>query len=139
MTLKIATSLMIILLIVIVSFSGCIKNEEYNTWGEKNISLDAIKVTDNTTGNRSQANSSKYYVDGYIINENVADAVDVKIKVITYDSNSTIFAVNDTPNLKPSNIPGKQMAHLYASFNDPDKKIVKFKVEIIDAKSQYTL
>lgn len=137
---KITTSTMIILLLVaIISFSGCIKNDTYNsTWGEKNISLNAIKITDNTTGNRTQSNSSKYYVDGYVVNENMEDAFDVKIKVTTYDSNGNIFAVNDTPYLESNNIPARQMTRLYARFKDPDKKIVKFKVEVIDAKAQYS-
>lgn len=123
---------------MVLANSGCIKNTEANsTWGEKQISLDAIKVSDNTTGNRSETNESRYYVWGYIDNNNPLEAIDAKIKVTTFDANGTAVAVNETPYLRPPNLPANGSSYFYARFNDPDKKISTYKVEILDAKAEY--
>lgn len=126
------------LLLIAIASSGCIENTKANsTWGEKKISLDAIKISNNTTGNRSEQNASLYYVYGYVENNNPYEALNVKINVTTYTSNGTVFATNDTPYLKPSNIPAKGGSILYARFSDPDKKIARFDVKILDAKAEY--
>lgn len=119
--------------------SGCIDfNKVNNTWGEKNISLDAIKMSNNTTGNyTSDVNSSTYYVYGWINNYNSLDAFNVKIKVITYDSKGKVVAMNNTPIIQPVNIASKGSSEFYAEFPDPNKRIVKFKVEVVDAKAEY--
>ena len=126
----------IILLTIIAGISGCTTKTATNgTWGEKNFSLNSITVSDNTTGNRSMTNDTRYYVSGYLINVNPGDALNVKLKVTTYDSQNNTVAVNDTPYLDPTDIPANGNSFFYARFSDPDKKIVNFKVEIIDAKS----
>ena len=125
-----------ILLTIIAGISGCTTKTATNgTWGEKNFSLNSITVSDNTTGNRSMTNDTRYYVSGYLINGNPGDALNVKLKVITYDSQNNTVSVNDTPYLNPTDIPSNGNSFFYARFSDPDKKIVNFKVEIIDAKS----
>lgn len=127
-----------IVLVILVSVCGCIENTKANsTWGEKNILLDAIKISDNTTGNYSQINESRYYVYGYIINDNPIEAVNPKIKITTYHINGTVFAINDTPYIYPKNIPGKGSSYFYARFHDPDQLIYNFTVEILDAKGEY--
>lgn len=131
--------------IIILSFmllaltsSGCIENTKSNsTWGEKKLSMDSIKVSNNTVGNRSENNDSVYYVTGYIINQNPFEALDPKITVTTFDSNSTVFAVNDTPYMEPKNLPANDKSYFYARFADPDKKIAKFEVKFISAKGEY--
>ncbi len=131
--------------IIIISFillavvcSGCINtNKTNNTWGDKKISLDAIKVSNSTVGNRSENNDSIYYVSGYIINQNSFEALDPKITVTTYYSNGTVFAVNDTPYMDPKNIPANGKSYFYTRFDDPDKKIARFEVKILSAKGQY--
>jgi hypothetical protein len=121
-----------------VASSGCIENTKANsTWGEKKISMDAIKASNGTVGNRSEENESIYYVYGYIINQNPYEALDPKITVTTYYSNGTVFAVNDTPYLDPKNIPANGKSYFYARFDDPDKKIANFEVKILSAKGQY--
>lgn len=131
-------SLLILLLILIISISGCIDTtKKNNTWGEKKISLDAIKVSNNTTGNRSEQNDSIYYVYGYINNENPYEALNVKINVTTYYSNDTIFAVNNTPYVNPKSIPANGESYFYARFLDPEKKIARYDVQILDAKAEY--
>ena len=125
-----------ILLTIIAGISGCTTKTATNgTWGEKNFSLNSITVSDNTTGNRSMTNDTLYYVSGYLINGNPGDALNVKLKVTTYDSQNNTVSVNDTPYLNPTDIPANGNSFFYARFSDPDKKIVNFKVEIIDAKS----
>ena len=126
-----------ILLTIIAGISGCTTKTATNgTWGEKNFSLNSITVSDNTTGNRSMTNDTLYYVSGYLINGNPGDALNVKLKVTTYDSQNNTVSVNDTPYLYPTDIPANGNSYFYARFSDPDKKIVNFKVEIIDAKSR---
>ncbi len=126
------------LILIILGTSGCIDNTQANTlWGEKKLSLDDIKVSQNTTGNYSETNESRYYVYGYIINDNPIEAVNPKIKITTYYENGTVFAVNDTPYLYPKNILGKGSSAFYARFYDHDKRIKNFTVEILDAKGEY--
>ena len=126
-----------IVLTIIAGISGCTTKTATNgTWGEKNFSLNSITVSDNTTGNRSMTNDTRYYVSGYLINVNPGDALNVKLKVTTYDSQNNTVAVNDTPYLDPTDIPANGNSYFDARFSDPDKKIVSFKVEIVDAKSR---
>ncbi|MBI4813225.1 MAG: hypothetical protein HY802_02440 [Methanobacterium sp.] len=135
---KITTILIFLLLTGIILNSGCIENTKANsTWGEKKISMDAITVSNDTVGNRSENNDSIYYVSGYILNQNPYEALNPKIEVTTYYSNGTVFAVNDTPYLDPNNLPINGKSRLYARFEDPDKKIAKFEVKILSAKSEY--
>lgn len=125
------------LLILSVCCSGCIENTTSNsTWGEKKISMDAIKIT-NITGNRSETNESKYYVSGYISNDNPYEALDLKLRITTFTSNGSVFAVKDDPYIEPKNIPSKGSSYFYASFSDPDKNITRYEVKILSAKGQY--
>lgn len=117
--------------------SGCIDNTKANsTWGEKKISLDDIKISNTTVGNRSENNDSVYYVSGYILNQNSFEALDPKIKVTTYYANGTVFAVNEKPYLDPKNLPANDKSYFYARFEDPDKKIAKFEVKVLSAKGE---
>lgn len=127
-----------VLIATLVFSSGCIENTKSNsTWGEKKISLNAIKVSDNTTGNRSETNESRYYVYGYIDNNNPYEALNPKIRVTTFYSNGTVFAVNETPYLNPKNLPAKGSSYFYTRFYDPDNQIYNFTVEILYAESEY--
>lgn len=122
----------------IIFSSGCVDNtKSNNTWGEKKLSLDSLKISDSTVGNRSEENESIYYVSGSISNKNSFEALDPKIQITTYYVNGTVFAVNDTPNLKPQNIPANGKSYFYARFEDPNKQIAKFEVKILSAKGQY--
>lgn len=128
----------ILLLVMSICCSGCIENTQANnTWGEKKLSMDAIKLSNTTVGNRSDNNDSIYYVKGDITNQNSFEAINTKIQVTTYYSNGTVFAVNDTPYLNPQNIPAQGSSYFYARFVDPDKQITKYDVKIISAKGEY--
>lgn len=74
-------------------------------------------------------------MSGYLINGNEIDALNVKLKVTTFDAQNNALAINDTPYLDPKDIPANGNSRFYARFSDPDKRIVNFKVEILDAKS----
>lgn len=126
------------LVVMFLANSGCIDNTKANsTWGEKQILMDAIKISDNTTGNYTETNESRYYVYGYLNNYNPFEAINPKIKVTTYYENGTVFAVNETPTVYPNNIPGKGSSYFYALFYDPNKQIKNFTVEILDANGEY--
>lgn len=131
----------IIIIFIVVGFlpiSGCIENtKSNNTWGEKKISMDAIKIANNTTGNRSETNESRYYVSGYVINDNPYEALELKLRITTFTSNGSVFAVNDKPYVEPKNIPSNSASYFYASFSDPDKNITKYEVKILSAKGEF--
>lgn len=130
--------MLISLILGVIITSGCIDTTKTNsTWGEKKISMDTLQVSSSTIGNRSETNDSIYYVGGYITNKNSFEALDPKIEVITYYSNGTVFAVNNTPHLDPLNIPANGKSTFYARFEDPNKQIAKFEVRILSAKGQY--
>jgi|BioPla2DNA2_1021312.scaffolds.fasta_scaffold13275_7 capsule polysaccharide export protein KpsE/RkpR len=126
------------MILIILITSGCINNAQTNnTWGEKKISIDAIKISQNTTGNRSETNESRYYVYGYIENDNPIEAFNLKMKITTFYENGTVFAVNTTPKIKPQTIPGKGSSFFYARFHDPHQNIHNFTVEISSAKGEF--
>ncbi len=126
------------LLIGIILNSGCIENTKANsTWGEKKISMDAIKISQNTTGNHSETNESRYYVKGYIINNNPYEALEIKLRITTYTSNGSVFAVNEKPYLQPKSIPAYGESFFYARFSDPDKKITRYDIKILSAKGEF--
>lgn len=128
----------IVLLFVTIIFNlGCINKTTNETWGEKKISMDTIKIANNTTGNRSEKNESIYFVSGYVTNDNPYEALDLKLRIITYNSNGTVFAVNDKPFLKPKNIPANGESYFYAKFLDPDKNITRYDVKILSAKGEF--
>jgi capsule polysaccharide export protein KpsE/RkpR len=135
---KIIPILSISIILGVLLISGCIDNTKSNsTWGEKKLSLDTLKISNSTVGNRSEQNDSIYYVSGYISNKNSFEALNPKIQITTYYANGTVFAVNDTPYLDPQNIPGTGKSYFYARFEDPNKQISRFEVKILSAKGQY--
>jgi len=130
--------LILLILIGIILNSGCIENTKSNsTWGEKKLSMDAIKISDNTTGNRSETNESRYYVSGYVTNDNPYEALELKLRITTFTSNGSVFAVNDNPYVEPKSIPANGASYFYASFSDPDKNITKYEVKILSAKGEF--
>jgi hypothetical protein len=135
---KILMSMIIFLLLGVIGSMGCIENTEANsTWGEKKISMDAIKIANNTTGNRSETNESIYYVSGYVINDNPYEALELKLRVTAYTYNGSVFAVNDKPFLRPKSIPANGASYFFARFLDPDKNITRYDVKILSAKGEF--
>ena len=135
---KIILIFIFILIIGIILNSGCIENTKSNsTWGEKKLSMDDIKIANNTTGNRSETNESRYYVSGYVINDNPYEALELKLRITTFTSNGSVFAVNDKPYVEPKNILANGASYFYASFSDPDKNITNYEVKILSAKGEF--
>lgn len=137
---KIVPILLILLIVCIISSSGCLNTNKTNkTWGQKDISLDAIKVSNNITADYYESDNGTiyYYIEGYLQNTNLIDALDVKLKVTFYDSKGNVVAINSTPYLYPKNIPAKGNSSFYVEFPDPDKKIFTYKVEILSARAEY--
>lgn len=137
--------IIILLLLIpgILSISGCINNgtATNETWGEKHISLDKIKVSNDTQGKpynyyNENGEENHYSVHGYIENQNIYDALSVKIKCTVYDINGTILSTNDTSHLDPKNIPSQGRSEFYFDFKDVDNKIVRYNIEIISAKAE---
>jgi len=130
---------LILLLITLTVFtSGCETKTANQTWGEKKINLTLIEVSDNTTADHHELEGTQYYyVEGYLINKNPYDALDVKVKTTFYDAQGNIFGVNDTPYLETNNLPSNGNTYFFLRIGDPENKIVNYNVEVTNAKAQY--
>lgn len=131
------TALIISLLLIVIGVSGCtMKEGETSTFGEKTISLESIKVLNNTTTDYYEYNGTNYsYIMGTVQNRNRYDAFKVKMKAIAYDEDGEIVATNETVYLEPKNIPASGQSLFYFEFVDQNKKIVKYDVKVVDAKA----
>lgn len=129
--------LIIFLLIIVIGISGCTINPTANsTFGEKNISLNAMEILNNTTSDYYEYEGiNYYYLEGYIQNNNEYDVFNVKINVTAFDKNGKIIAVNDSAYFEPKNIPANGISYFYVDFNDTAKKIAKYDINIISAKA----
>jgi len=106
------------------------------TFGEKTISLESIKVLNNTTTDYYEYNGTNYsYIIGTVQNHNKYDAFKVKMKAIAYNENGKIVATNDTVYLEPKNIPASGQSLFYFEFVDQNKTIVKYDIKVLDAKA----
>lgn len=130
---------LILLLITLTVFtSGCETKTANQTWGEKKINLTLIEVSDNTTTDHYEWEGTKYYyIDGYLLNKNPFDALDVQLKATFFDVEGNVFAVNETPYLEAKSIPENGNSYFYFEVADPDMKIVNYNVEVLSAKAQY--
>ncbi|MGZ7119678.1 MAG: FxLYD domain-containing protein [Methanobacterium sp.] len=127
----------ILMISIIIGISGCTINDTANqTFGEKIISLDAITIQNTISGNYTYDGNDFYYIDGYVQNNNKNDVFFVKLNVSVFDKGGNLISSNETsPELK--DIPANKQSHFYIEFNDPDKKISRFEIKIIDAKSGF--
>lgn len=129
--------LTVIIILFVVGISGCtIKEGETGTFGEKTISLESIKVLNNTTTDYYEYNGTNYsYIIGTVQNHNKYDAFKVKMKAIAYDEDGEIVATNETVYLEPKNIPASGQSLFYFTFVDQNRTIVKYDVVLVDAKA----
>ncbi len=127
--------LIIIILIVVVGISGCTTKTATNgTFGEKSISISDLIEANNTTADHYIDNGIQYYyIDGYIKNNNNYDVFNVKFNAIAYDANGNVVATNDTAYL--NTIPSKGITEFYIDFPDPNSKIVRYDLKIVNATS----
>lgn len=130
--------LILLLITATVFTSGCVTKTANQTWGEQKINLSLIEVANNTTAEHYEWEGTQYfYIDGYLVNKNPYDALEVKLKATFYDAQGNVVAVNDTPYLEPKNIPANGNTYFYFEYPDQDKKIVNYQVEILSAKAQF--
>lgn len=124
--------------VFLVEMSGFAINTTSNsTWGEKQISIDAITVLNNSTKDIYEYNGTTYsYLKGYVKNNNEYDAFNVKMNSTAYDESGNIIATNDTVYLRFKNIPANGETYFSTVFPDPDKKIVRIEVNVVDAKAE---
>ena len=124
--------------VLLAGMSGFAVNTTSNsTWGEKQISVGAINVLNNSTMDNYEYNGTNYtYIEGYVQNNNNYDAFNVKMNATAYDEYGNIVATNDTVYLQLKNIPGNGETLFYVDFLDPDKKIVRIEVNVVDAKAE---
>lgn len=127
------------LMLITVVNSGCIKDTTANsTWGEKKISLDALKIANNTTaGNDTYEGTNYYFIEGYVLNNNPFNALEVEMKSTFYAANGSVVTTNNTVYLEPKTIPANGMSYFYFEVADPNKLIVKYKIDIVNAKAEY--
>lgn len=137
---KLGILIIMFLLACVLCTSGCIKTTPTNsTFGEKKISLDSLKVLNNTrSGNYTSESTNHYYVEGNISNSNPIDALNVKIKATFYDINGSAVVTNKTVYvyLEPKNIPANGISYFYIEVPDPKQEIVDFKINVIRAEAE---
>lgn len=128
--------MILLLFIAILAISGCTTKTTTNgTFGEKYISKESLVVSNNTTAEHYNFNGTEYYyIKGYIQNNNKYDAFHVKLNTNVYDVNGNILATNDSAYLNPTTIPANGASQFYVEFKDPDNKIIRYEVKVIDAK-----
>lgn len=124
--------------VILAGMSGFAINTTTNsTFGEKQISIDAINVLNNSTMDTYEYNGTHYsYLEGYVQNNNKFDAFNVKMNATAYDEYGNIVATNDSIYLESKNIPGEGETLFYVDFPDPENKTVKIEVNVVDAKAE---
>lgn len=137
---KLVVIILIILFLIPVFwiFSGVKINPYSNqTWGEKTININAIKIVNSTGDHYEYEGQNYYYIEGYIKNLNDIDAINIQIMATAYDENGTVVATNNTPYLEPKNVPSGGNSYFYFEFLDPENRIVRYELKITAAKHRY--
>lgn len=131
----------LIIFIIIVGISGCTtKTAQNGTFGEKNVSIDAIHISNNTTSsmiNDTKTGLQYYYITGYLINGNSNDALNVKITATAYDSNGNVIATNNSAYINPQSIPAKGVSRFYVDFPDNDNNIDRYDIKVNSAHGTF--
>jgi hypothetical protein len=124
--------------IFLAGMSGFAVNTTANsTWGEKQISISAINVLNNSTMDTFEYNGTSYtYLEGYVQNNNEYDAFNVVMNATAYDESNNVVATNDSIYLQSKNIPGKGESYFGVSFPDQDSKITRIEVHVVDARAE---
>jgi hypothetical protein len=131
----------LIILIVIISIIAAFlfiitsgftfKTESDKTWGQK----DPVTIKDlyiyNSTGKTDEYNGlSYYYIQGNIGNKAQLFATNVMVTAKFFDSNGNLVGTNTTSEFYPKKIPSDGISKFYIYFDDPEKKINSYKLEI---------
>lgn len=115
-----------------VGISGCtIKDNVNSTFGEKKpVGAESLFIANSTGEHYDRNDTTYYYVWGYIGNNAGEEARNVNITAQVFDKNGKLIATNSTTNLKPKNIPPKDKSYFYIGFNDTNKAIASYKLNI---------
>lgn len=148
-------TIILVILISIISISGCLDTSTKNqTWGEKTLSKDLIKIVNSTGEPQSFNEKNFYYVSVTLVNENTVDALKIKLLVEGFDKNGKLVGKNSTPYISSSDeetgsdggdstentgttIPAKSKATFYYLINDPDNQIVNYTVTLVNAQANF--
>ncbi|MBI5680857.1 MAG: hypothetical protein HZC47_08195 [Methanobacterium sp.] len=128
--------LILFLFLIMVGISGCTIDPIANsTFGEKPpLAINNLEIT-NSSGAPYQYNGTNYYgIAGIVKNNGEEDTRYVKMEAIGYDKENKTIATNDTVELDPKIIQGKGKSNFYFDLYDPNKKIVRFEIKVIDVK-----
>ena len=124
--------------VILAGMSGFAINTTANsTFGEKQISIDAINVLNNSTQDTYEYNGTTYsYLEGYVQNNNEYDAFNVEMNATAYDEYGNVVATNDSIYLQSKNIPAGSETYFFVNFHDQDNKTVRIEVNVLNAKSK---
>ena len=124
--------------VILAGMSGFAINTTANsTFGQKQISIDAINILNNSTEDIYEYNDTTYsYLEGYVKNNNKYDAFNVRMNATAYDEYGNVVATNDSIYLETKNIPGESETLFYVDFPDQDNKITRIEVNVVDAKAE---
>lgn len=133
--LKKSILIVLLLLSAVVAVSGCTNKTAPNgTFGQRNLSIDQISLSNNTTaGVDNFYGDQYYYVKGYLINNNPYDAFNVKVNATAYDAEGNIVSTNNSAYINPPNISADDLSFFYVEFLDNDNKIARAEVKVVDA------
>lgn len=133
--------LLITILTLIIFISGCTtKTAPNGTFGEKTVSINSIYLSNNTTADiykDTDTGTQYYYIEGYLVNKNSNDALNVKIIAKAYDASGNVVATNDSAYLNPSSIPANGASEFYVKFLDNSNNVVKYDVKIVSASGTF--
>lgn len=130
--------LILLLITVTISFSGCTTKEATNgTFGEKIITINNITIVNNVTTEHYERNGTKFYIiTGYLKNNDKYDAFNIKMKSTVYDIDGNVVATNDTVYLDPKVVPAGGESLFGFSFNDSDNRIFRYEIQFISATAE---
>lgn len=125
-------AIIILIILFIVGISGCtMKNSVNETFGEKKpVGAESLFVANSTGENYDHNGTITYYVWGYIGNKAGEEAKNVNISAQVFDQNGKLIATNSTIKLRPDNIPPQGSSYFYIGFNDTNKIITSYKLNI---------
>ncbi len=138
---RIIPILVLILVLGIVSISGCTSSDTSNSglnYSSDNITHpEAKNVT--VLNSKGYSNGNGYYIiNGTVKNKNSFGVSFIKLAVTCYDKDGNIVTT-DWAYVENTDIPSQGQSKFSFYINDPNNKITKYNIKILDAdKSLYT-
>lgn len=119
-------------IVLTAQMSGLAVNTTANsTFGEKPPATTSDLYIVNSTGDHFDRNgTSYYYVWGYVGNKAQLGASNVQITAKVFDEYNNSIAVNSTSPYRPEVIPAEGESYYYLGFEDPERKIVRYELNV---------